>query len=68
MEEMLADRDKLRQEMNSLRNQIKDNDDQIQSLEDKHGTLNVEEIQKLKQQKKELETEHQNKKKQLIQT
>ena len=54
--------------MDSIRNQIKHIDDQIQTLEDEHGPLNKEEIQKLKQQKEDLETEHQNKKKQLIQT
>ena len=52
MEKQAADRDNLRKELDEYRNQIRHTDDQIQALEDQHGTLNVEEIQKLKQQKK----------------
>ena len=67
MEKQVADRDNILQNLEEYRNRIRHIDDQIKALEDQHGTLNVEENQKLKQQKKELETYHQNKKKQLIQ-
>ena len=54
MEKQVADRDNILQNLEEYRNQIRHTDDQIQALEDQHGTLNVEETQKLKQQKRSL--------------
>ena len=56
-----------RQEMNALRNQIRQIDDDIRELEDKAGHFDEEAIQKLKDEKRAFEAEHQRKKAQLDQ-
>ena len=56
-----------RQEMDALRNQIRQRDEEIRELEDKAGPWDEEAIQKLKDEKRVLEAEHQRKKAQLDQ-
>ena len=56
-----------RQEMDALRNQIRQRDEEIRELEDKAGPWDEEAIQKLKDEKRALEAEHQRKKAQLDQ-
>ena len=56
-----------RQEMDALRNQIRQRDEEIRELEDKAGPWDKEAIQKLKDEKRALEAEHQRKKAQLDQ-
>ena len=53
-----------RQEMENYRNQIRQLDDAIRELEDKEGSWDEEEIQKLKDEKRALEAEHQRKREQ----
>ena len=50
-----------RQEMDAIRNQLRRLDDQIRELEDRAGPLDEEAIQRRKDEKKELEAEHQRK-------
>ena len=52
LEQTLNDTQKLRRDMDAIRNRIKQTEDQIQELEDAHGPLNTEEIQRLKNEKK----------------
>ena len=54
-----------RQEMDALRNQIRQLDEEIRELEDKAGSWDKEAIQKLKDEKKAFEAEHQRKREQL---
>ena len=56
-----------RQEMDALRNQIRQRDEEIRELEDKAGSWDEEAIQKLKDETRALESEHQRKKAQLDQ-
>ena len=56
-----------RQEMDALRNQIRQLDEEIRELEDKAGSWDEEAIQKLKDEKRAFEAEHQRKKAQLDQ-
>ena len=50
-----------------MRNRIKDTDDRIRELEDAHGALDTEAIQRLKDDKRALESDHQSKRQQLSQ-
>ena len=56
-----------RQDLGNLRDRIKRFDDDIRELEDKAGPLDEKAIQRLKDEKRELETQHQRKKEQLDQ-
>ena len=56
-----------RQDLDALRNQIRRLDDEIRELEDKAGPLDEEAIQKLKDEKRAFEAEHQRKREQLDQ-
>ena len=56
-----------RQEMDALRNQTRQLDEEIWELEDKAGPLDEEAIQRLKDEKRALEEEHQRKREQLDQ-
>ena len=58
----------LRQEMDALRNQSRQLDDEIRELEDRTGPLDEEAIQRRKDEKRELEAEHQRKRKQYERT
>ena len=65
--ERAAESQKLKRDMDALTNQIKDVDAQIQQLEDEHGPLNEEAIQKLKDDKRKWEGEKQTKRQELSQ-
>ena len=58
---------KLKRDMDALTEQIKDIDAQIEKLEDKHGRVNEDTIQKLKDDKRQLEGDKQTKRQQLSQ-
>ena len=60
LEQMADEKQKLSREMDSLTNQIRDLDEHKRELEDVHGSLNTEEIQKLKDEKRVLEGEKKN--------
>ena len=60
LEQMADEKQKLSREMDSLTNQIRDLDEHKLELEDVHGSLNTEEIQKLKDEKRALEGEKKN--------
>ena len=62
LEEAAQNSQTLRQEMGNLRNQARQLDDAIRELEDKAGPLDEETIQRLKDEKRQLEAEHQRKK------
>ena len=62
-----AESQKLRQDLDAMRNRIKDDEDRIRELEEAHGPLNTEEIQRLKDEKRALEADHQSKRQQLSQ-
>ena len=66
-EEAAQEMQETRQEMDALRNQIRQRDEEIRELEDKAGHFDEEAIQKLKDEKRALEAEHQRKKAQLDQ-
>ena len=66
-EEAAQEVQETRQEMDALRNQIRQIDDDIRELEDKAGHFDEEAIQKLKDEKKAFEAEHQRKREQLDQ-
>ena len=67
-EEAAQEVQETRQEMNALRNQIRQRDEESRELEDKAGgPWDEEAIQKLKDEKRALEAEHQRKKSQLDQ-
>ena len=56
---------RLRREMDAIRQRTKDAEDRIQQFEDTQGPLDKEAIQKLKDEKKQLAADHQTKRKQL---
>ena len=56
---------RLRREMDALRNRMADNDAQRLELENEQGPIDPEAIQRLKDEKRELEDEHQTKRKEL---
>ena len=60
LEQMADGKQKLSREMDSLTNQIRDLDEHKRELEDVHGSLDTEEIQKLKDEKGVLEGEKKN--------
>ena len=64
-EEGAAEAQRLRQKMNAIRARIADNSARMQQLEDTHGPLDKEAIQKLKDEIRSLEADHQEKRKQL---
>ena len=64
MQELAQELQERRQDLNNLRNQIKQIDDDIQKLEDKAGPLDETTIQRLKDEKRALEAEHQRKRQQ----
>ena len=64
-ETKVAEARRLRREMDAIRVRTKEKADKIQELEDTHGKLDTEAIQKLKDDKRRLEADHQDKRKQL---
>ena len=60
-----AEAQRLRRDMDAIRGRIKEVADRMQELENTHGPLNKDGIQKLKDENQKLETEHQAKRKQL---
>ena len=66
-EQRAAKSQKLRRDMDALTNQINDADARIRELEDAHGPLNTEAIQRLKDEKRALKTDKQSKRQQLSQ-
>ena len=64
-ETMAAEAQRLRREMDVLRGKIKDGENSIQQLEDTHGPVDKDAIQKLKDEKRQLEADHKAKRKQL---
>ena len=66
-EQRAAEAQKFRRDMDAMRSRIKDVDDQIRELEDAHGPLDTEGIQRLKDEKRALESDHQSKRQQLSQ-
>ena len=60
-----AEAQRLRREMDAIRGRTKDVTDRMQELEDTQGPLDKDAIQKLKDEKRKLATEHQAKRKQL---
>ena len=67
LEQRAAESQKLRRDMDALTNQIRDKDARIRELEDTHGPLDTEAIQRLKDEKRALEGEKQSKDKTLAQ-
>ena len=67
VEQRAAESQKLRRDMDALNNGIRDAEAQIQELEDAHGSIDTEAIQKLKDDKRAIEAEKQAKKQQLSQ-
>ena len=67
LEQRSEPKGKIRQALNTLRNLIKHKGDEIQEAEDRPGPLDTEKIQRLKNEKRSLEAEHQAKRKQLAQ-
>ena len=61
VEEAAQNAQTLRQEMDAIRNQTRQLETEIRELEDRDGPLDEEAIQKLKDEKKELEAEQQRK-------
>ena len=57
----------LRRDMDAITNQIQDKDARMRELEDTHGPLNTEAIQRLKDEKKALEGEKRSKQQELAQ-
>ena len=66
-EQRAAQSQKLRRDMDALTNQIRDKDARMRKLEDTHGPLNTEAIQRLKDKKKALEGEKRSKQQELAQ-
>ena len=60
-----AEKQRLRRDMDAIRAQIQKVADRMQELENDHGPLDEKSIQKLKDDKQKLATEHQKKRKQL---
>ena len=67
LEQRAAESQKLRRDMDAITNRIKDDDGRIRELEDAHGPLDTEKIQRLKDEKRALESDHQSKRQQLSQ-
>ena len=67
LEKTLENRDKLHRDLDAMRKRIQDDDDRIRELEEAHGPLNTEEIQRLKEEKRALESDHQSKRQQMSQ-
>ena len=67
MQDAASEVQERRQDLVNLRNRIRQLDDEIRELEDKAGSWDEEAIQKLKDEKRALEAEHQRKKAQLDQ-
>ena len=67
LEKTTQEAQETRQNLDALRNQIRQLDDEIRKLEDKAGSWDEEAIQKLKDEKRAFEAEHQRKKEQLDQ-
>ena len=67
LEQKADEKQKLSRDMDSLTNQIRDVDEQKRELEDAHGTLDTEAIQKLKDDKRALEAKKKTIKQQLSQ-
>ena len=67
LEEVAQEVQERRQDMKNLRDRIKQIDDDIRELEDKAGNFDEEAIQRLKDEKRALEAEHQRKREQLDQ-
>ena len=66
-EQRAAQSQKLRRDMDALTNQIRDKDARMRELEDTHGPLNTDAIQRLKNEKKALEGEKRSKQQELAQ-
>ena len=66
-EQRASESQKLRRDMDALTNQIRDADARMRELEDAHGPLDKEAIQRLKDEKRRLEAEKQAKYKALAQ-
>ena len=60
LEQMADEKQKLSREMDSLTNQIRDLDEHKRELVDVHGSMDTEEMQKLKDEKRVLEGEKKN--------
>ena len=67
LEEAAQEVQERRQDLKNLRDQLKQIDDDIRELEDKAGPLDEEAIQRLKDEKRAFEAEHQRKREQLDQ-
>ena len=67
LEETAQEVQERRQDLKNLRDRLKRLDDDIRELEDKAGPLDEEAIQRLKDEKRALEAEHQRKREQLDQ-
>ena len=68
LEEAAQNVQTLRQEMDAIRNQTRQLDDEIRELEDRTGPLDKDAIQRLKDEKRQLDAEHQRKREQYDQT
>ena len=66
-EQRAAESQKLKRDMDALSNGIRETEERIRELEDAHGSLDTEAIQKLKNDKRDLEAEKQAKRQQLSQ-
>ena len=66
-EQRAAESQKLRRDMDTITNGIRDADERMRELEDAHGSIDTEAIQRLKDEKKRLETDKQSKRQQLSQ-
>ena len=66
-EQRAAESHKLRRDMDALTNGIRDAEARMRELEDAHGSIDTEAIQRLKDEKRRLETEKQSKRQQLSQ-
>ena len=67
LEQKNDEKQKLIRDMDSLTNQIRDVDEQMSEMESVHGSVDLEEIQKLKDEKRELEGEKKTKQQQISQ-
>ena len=67
LEKKNDEKQKLIRDIDSLTNQIRDVDEQMGGMESVHGSMDLEEIQKLKDEKRELEGEKKTKQQQISQ-
>ena len=67
LEQKNDEKQKLIRDMDPLTNQIRDLDEQMREMESVHGSVDLEEIQKLKDEKRELEGEKKTKQQQISQ-